>query len=94
MNHLRVVLQLLKEHQFFSNYSNCEFWLRSVTFLNRIICSERVEVDPRKMEAVKNWPRPLTPTNIRSFFGLAGYYRRVVEGFASIASRLTTLTQK
>ena len=60
MGHLRVELQTLKEHQFFSNYSNCEFWLRSVTFLNRIISSERVEVDPRKMEAVKNWPRPLT----------------------------------
>ena len=59
-----------------------------------IISSERVVVDPRKMEAVKNCPRPLTPTNIRSFLGLAGYYRRFVDGFVSIASPLTTLTQK
>ena len=65
-----------------------------MTFRGHIISSEGVEVDPRKTEAMKNWPRLLTPTDIRSFFGLAGYYRRVVEGFASIASRLTTLTQK
>ena len=94
MNHLRVVLQVLKEHQLFPKYSKCEFWLRSVTFRGHIISSERVEVDPRKMKVVKNWPRPLTPTNIRSFFGLAGYYRRFVDGFVSIESLLTTLTHK
>ena len=92
MNHLRVVLQVLKEHQLFTKYSKYEFWLRSVTFLIHIISSEGVEVDPRKMEKVKYWPRPLTPTNIRSFLGLAGYYQRFVDGFASIASPLTTLT--
>ena len=75
MNHLRVVLDVLKEHQLFAKYSKCEFWLRSVTFLGHIISSEGVEVDPRKTEAVKNCPRPLTPTDIRSFLGLADYYR-------------------
>ena len=63
-------------------------------FLVHIISSEEIEVDPRKTEAIKNWPRPLTPTDIRSFLGLEGYYRRVVDGFVSIASVLTTLTQK
>ena len=91
MGHLRVVLQTLKEHQLYAKYSKCEFWLRSVNFLGHIISSEGVEVDPWKMEAMKTWPRSLTPTNIRSFLGLAGYYQRFVDGFASIASPLTTL---
>ncbi|WMV49923.1 hypothetical protein MTR67_043308 [Solanum verrucosum] len=55
---------------------------------------EGIKVDPKKTDAVKSWPRPLTPSNIRSFLGLAGYYRRFVEGFSSIASPLTALTQK
>ena len=53
-----------------------------------------VEVDPRKTEAVKNWPKPLTPTEIRIFLGLAGYYRKFVEGFSSIAAPLIALTKK
>ena len=65
-----------------------------MTFLGHIICSEGVEVDPKKIEAVRNWPKPLTPTDIRSFLGLSCYYRRFVSGFASIASPLNTLTQK
>ena len=94
MNYLTVVLQVLKEHQLFSKYSKCEFWLRSMTFLCHIISSEVVEIDPSKTEAVKNFLKPLTPTDIRSFLGLAGYYRRFVNGFASIASPLTTMTPK
>ena len=74
--------------------SKCKFWLRSAAFLSHIISSDGVEVDPRKLEPVKNWPRPLTPTDIRSCLGLAAYYRRFVEGFPSISSPLTTLTQK
>ena len=65
-----------------------------MTFLGHIISSEEVEVDPRKMETVKNWPRTLTKTNIRSFLGLAGYYWWFVDGFTSIASTLTIFTQK
>ena len=72
--------------------SKCEFWLRLVAFLGYIIFSKGVEVDLRKIEVVKNCPRPLTPTYIRSFLGLACYYQRFVDGFASIASPLTTLT--
>ena len=93
MDHLRIVLQTLKEHQLYAKYSKCEFCFRLVTFLGYIISSEGVEVDPRKKEEVKNCPRPLTPTNIRSFLGLAGYYWRFVDGFTSIASPLTTLTK-
>ena len=94
LNHLRVVLQVLKENQLFAKYRKCEFWLRSVAFLGHIISSKGVDVEPRKTKAVKNRPRPLNPTDIRIFLGLAGYYRRFMDGFASTASPLTTLTQK
>ena len=65
-----------------------------MAFLGHIISSEGVEVDPRKTEVVKNCHRPITPTDIRCFLGLDGYYRRFVDAFASIVSPLTTLTQK
>ena len=93
IGHLRVVLQTLRERQLYAKYSKWEFWLRSLIFLGNIISSKGDEVYPRKIEVVKNWPRPLTPTNIRSFLGLAGYYRRFKDGFASIGSLLTALTQ-
>ena len=96
MDHLKMVLQVLKEHQLFAKYSKYEFWLTSVVFLGHIISTEGVgvEVDPRETKVLKNWHRLLTPTDIMSFLGLAGYYRRFVDGFASISSPLTTLTQK
>ncbi|KAH0661560.1 hypothetical protein KY284_026491 [Solanum tuberosum] len=94
MNHLKIVLQVLKDHQLYAKFSKCEFWLRSVSFLGHIVSSEGIEVNPKKTDAVKSWPRPLSPSDIRSFLGLAGYYRRFVEGFSSIASPLTALTQK
>ena len=58
MNNLRVLLDVLEEHELFAKYRKCEFWLRSVTFRGHIISCEGVEVDPRKTGAVKNWPRP------------------------------------
>ena len=90
--HLRMVFKTLKEHQLFAKYSKYEFLLRLVAFLGNIISSKRVEVDQWKMEAVRNWSRPLTPTDIRSFLGLAGYYQRFVDSFVSIPSPFTTLT--
>ena len=94
MDHLKVVLQVLKENQLFSMYSKCEFLLRLVVLLGHIIYNEGVEVDPRKIEVVKNCHRPLTPTDIRTFMVLVGYYRRFVDGFVSIVSPFTTFTQK
>ncbi|KAH0758100.1 hypothetical protein KY290_021593 [Solanum tuberosum] len=95
IDYLRIVLQILKDQQLFSKFRKCEFWLRFVAFLGHIVSSKgSIEVDLKKMDAVKSWPRPLTPSDIRRFLGLAGYYRRFVEGFSSIASPLTTLTQK
>ena len=77
MNHLRVVLQLHKENRLFTKYNNCEFWLRSVEFFGHTISSEGVEVNPWKTKELKNWPRPLTPIDIRSFYGSTGLLSEV-----------------
>ncbi|GJZ03539.1 putative reverse transcriptase domain-containing protein [Tanacetum coccineum] len=72
----------------------CEFWLQEVHFLGHVVNSEGIHVDPSKIEAVKNWKPPKTPTKIRLFLGLAGYYRRFIANFSKIAKPLTMLTQK
>nr|GFA84393.1 hypothetical protein [Tanacetum cinerariifolium] len=78
----------------FGKFSKCEFWLQEVHFLGHVVNSEGIHVDPNKIEGVKNWKPPKTPTEIRSFLGLAGYYRRFIASFSKIAKPLTLLTQK
>ena len=90
--HLRSVLQTLKNNQLYAKFSKCEFWLDSVAFLGHVVLAKGINVDTKKIEAIQNWPRSTSVTEIRSFLGLAGYYRRFVEGFSSIASPLTRLT--
>ncbi|KAL5557083.1 hypothetical protein UlMin_039319 [Ulmus minor] len=92
--HLRVTLQTLKEHRLYAKFSKCEFWLDRVQFLGHVISKEGITVDPVKIEAVSKWSAPTSVTEIRSFLGLAGYYRRFVEGFSSLAAPLTALTKK
>lgn len=72
----------------------CEFLLSQIAFLGHVVSSDGFKVDHKKIEAVRIWPRPLTPINIRCLLGLVGYYRSFVQDFSSILSLLTMLTQK
>ena len=92
--HLRIILQTLREHRLYAKLSKCQFWLDSVAFLGHIVSVEGVSVDPQKVEAILNWKPPTSVTEIRSFLGLAGYYRKFVEGFSKIVAPLTGLTRK
>ncbi|XP_070017589.1 uncharacterized mitochondrial protein AtMg00860-like [Nicotiana sylvestris] len=76
----------------YAKFSKCELWLDSVAFLGHVVSSEGIMVDLKKVEAVQSWPRPSSATSIRSFLGLAGYYRRFVEGFSFIAAPVARLT--
>ncbi|GJS28371.1 putative reverse transcriptase domain-containing protein [Tanacetum coccineum] len=73
--HLRLILELLKEEKLYAKFSKCDFWLSKVQFLGHVIDSEGIHVDPAKIESIKEWESPKTPTEIRQFLGLAGYYR-------------------
>ncbi|GJV34215.1 putative reverse transcriptase domain-containing protein [Tanacetum coccineum] len=94
VDHLRLVLELLKKEKLYAKFSKYEFWLREVQFLGHVINGNGIRVDPSKIEAVKNWKAPRTPFEVRSFLGLAGYYLRFIEDFSKIAKSLTILTQK
>ena len=94
VKHLEVVLQVLREKKLYAKLNKCEFWLQEISFLGHIISKDGISVDPAKVEAIVEWPRPKTIQEIRSFLGLAGYYRRFVGGFSRIAVPLTTLTRK
>ncbi|GJX08385.1 putative reverse transcriptase domain-containing protein [Tanacetum coccineum] len=92
--HLKTILELLKKDELYAKFSKCEFWINTVKFLGHMIDSSGIHVDPAKIEAVKNWASPTTPSEIRQFLGLAGYYRRFIEGFSKIEKPMTELTQK
>ncbi|GJV92991.1 putative reverse transcriptase domain-containing protein [Tanacetum coccineum] len=92
--HRKLILGLLKKEKLFGKFLKCEFWLQEVRFLRLVVNSEGIHMDPSKIEAVKNWKPPKTPTEIRLFLGLAGYYRQFITNFSKIAKPLTLLTQK
>ncbi|GJV64297.1 putative reverse transcriptase domain-containing protein [Tanacetum coccineum] len=94
VEHLRLVLGLLKKLKPYAKFSKCEFWLREVQFLRHVINGNGIHVDPSKIEAVKNWKALRTLTEVRLFLGLVGYYHRFIENFSKIAKSLTILTQK
>ncbi|XP_059306412.1 uncharacterized mitochondrial protein AtMg00860-like [Lycium ferocissimum] len=92
--HLRIALRLLKEKKFYAIFSKCEFGLSSVAYLGHVVSKDGIMVDPKKIVAVRDWPTPISVTEIQSFVGLVSYDSQFVKGFSSIASHLTHLTQK
>ncbi|GJY59757.1 putative reverse transcriptase domain-containing protein [Tanacetum coccineum] len=94
VEHLRLVLGLLKKLKLYAKFSKCEFWLREVQFLRHVINGNGIHVDPSKIEVVKNWKAPRTLIEVSLFLGLVGYYHRFIENFSKIAKSLTILTQK
>jgi hypothetical protein len=92
--HLRLVLQKLRDKQLYAKYNKCEFWIDEVPFLGHIISNGGISVDPAKVKEIVEWSIPSTVTEIRSFLGLAHYYRRFIEGFFKIAKPMTSLLEK
>jgi hypothetical protein len=93
-DHLRLVLQKLRDNQLYAKFSKCDFWLKEVAFLGHIITNGGIKVDPSKISEILNWKQPTDVSKIRSFLELAGYYRRFIEGFSKIVKPLTSLLEK
>ncbi|WVZ52267.1 hypothetical protein U9M48_003343, partial [Paspalum notatum var. saurae] len=92
--HLRLVLQKLREHKLYAKLSKCEFWLDQVPFLGHIVSKGGIVVDPSKISSVTDWKVPEVVKEVRGFLGLAGYYRRFIESFSKIAKPMTSLLEK
>jgi hypothetical protein len=92
--HIRLVLEKLRSNKLYAKFSKCEFWLTKVTFLGHVISAGGVSVDPCKVKDVLNWMPPTTASDIWSFLGLAGYYRRFIKDFFKIAKPMTKLLEK
>jgi hypothetical protein len=93
-NHIRVVLQRLRDHRVYAKFSKCEFWLDSVKFLGHTISTEGISIDPTKVQEVMDWKPPTSVNQIHSFLGLAGYYHRFIPDFSKIAKTITELLKK
>ena len=93
-SHLTIVLQNLREHKLYAKMRKCEFWMKEVKFLGHVVSEQDVVVNPTKIEAVMKWEPPKNVTEVRSFLGFSGYYRRFVKGFSKLAVPMTLLTKK
>jgi hypothetical protein len=92
--HLRMVLQVLREHQLYEKLSKCSFYQRQIHYLGHIISKEGIDVDPEKVEVIREWSAPRNVAEVRSFMGLAGYYKRFISKFSKIAHSITSLQRK
>jgi hypothetical protein len=92
--HLRLVLQVLREHQLYAKFSKCDFFQKQIHYLGHVISEEGVVVDPDKIRSIMEWPTPKDVSDIRSFMGLARYYRIFIKGFSKIGCPITALQKK
>ena len=92
--HLKIVLQELREHQLFAKFSKCGFFEEKIQYLGHVVTKEGISVDLEKIRAIKDWPVPKDVTDVRSFVGITGYYRRFIEGFSKITNPITSLQKK
>jgi hypothetical protein len=91
VGHVRTVLERLQKYQYYCKLSKCEFFKRSVTFLGHIVSAEGVRPDPRKTSVVRDWPKPTNISELRSFLGLANYFRKFVQGYSALVAPLTAM---
>ncbi|KAF0899228.1 hypothetical protein E2562_015574 [Oryza meyeriana var. granulata] len=94
LRHLRAVLTVLHHHRLFVKRSKCAFGVGSISYLGHVITEAGVAMDPAKVQAVCDWPQPRSARAVRGFLGLAGYYRKFVHDYGSIAALLTALLNK
>ena len=92
--HLCIVLKTLEEHKLYAKFKKYDFWMEKFHFLRHVISKEGVSVDPAKVEAVGNWPRPINITEVQSFLGMDGHYQRFVKGFSKLVLPHTKLLHK
>jgi hypothetical protein len=93
-HHLRMVLQVLREHQLYAKLSKCSFYHKQIQYLGHIISEDGIVVDLEKVEAIREWSAPKNVKEVRYFMGLTGYYRRFIRGFSKISHPITSLQRK
>ena len=92
--HLRIVLQELREQQLFVKFSKCDFFRDEIQYLGHVVTKEGILANPENIWAIEDWPVPKEVTDVRSFMGITGYYQRFIEGFSKIANPITSLQKK
>jgi hypothetical protein len=93
-HHLEMVLQVLREHQLYAKFNKCSFYQNQIHYSGHIISKDGIVVDPEKIEAIREWSTPKNVSEVISFMGLDGYYRRFIVGFLRISHQITSLQRK
>ncbi|KAL5574714.1 hypothetical protein UlMin_016413 [Ulmus minor] len=94
IEHVRTILDILRQHQFFIKESKCDFGKQELEYLGHIVTHQGVKVDNKKIEAMVSWPQPANVTDLRGFLGLTSYYRKFVRSYGLLARPLTNLLKK